>query len=202
MCLRDDNVEHWCIIRIRSTREAICYLSYRDREPALEWPAVWTMSEATARPATVQSSVTVHQPCKSAKHRGWSVATTICHRSEGRAKGSINTKVSHHQQQQQQQYHDINNNNNNNSSNQSTLLLSIISGSITNIIAVLWELVTNSSQWQRRAVAAAASSKRKSINTTTWKRQTFINEWFKVQRCWFHRRRSLQLSRWFQPLGV
>lgn len=201
MCLRDDNVEHWCIVRIRSTREAICYLNYRDREPALEWPAVWTMSEATARPATVQSSVTVHQPCKSAKHRGWSVATTICHRSEGRAKGSINTKVSHHQQQQQQ-YHDINNNNNNNSSNQSTLLLSIISGSITNIIAVLWELVTNSSQWQRRAVAAAASSKRKSINTTTWKRQTFINEWFKVQRCWFHRRPSLQLSRWFQPLGV
>lgn len=201
MCLRDDNVEHWCIVRIRSTREAICYLNYRDREPALEWPAVWTMSEATARLATVQSSVTVHQPCKSAKHRGWSVATTICHRSEGRAKGSINTKVSHHQQQQQQ-YHDINNNNNNNSSNQSTLLLSIISGSITNIIAVLWELVTNSSQWQRRAVAAAASSKRKSINTTTWKRQTFINEWFKVQRCWFHRRPSLQLSRWFQPPGV
>lgn len=97
--------------RIRSTRAAICCHNYLDQEPELEWPAVWTTSELiVTRPATVQFSVTVHRLCKSAKRPEWSVAMTIYHRSESRAKGSSITG-SHRNQQ-----HDnlLNNNNNNN----------------------------------------------------------------------------------------
>lgn len=130
--------QDWYVSRIRSTLAVTCYLSYLDREPESELPAVWTTSALTVtRPATVRFSVTVHRLCKSARRPEWSVVTTIYHRFESRAKGSNITGLHRNQQ------HD-NNLNNNNSSRPSTRLVAAITF------------------WQR------TENRRKPIKTTGW----------------------------------